>query len=130
MEFMASIRSKIHDELGVTASAGISHNMLLSRLSTRKAKPNGQYLLEQSDVEEFIKLQDANDLPGVGWSMSSRLKDIKITTCQDMQKLSLKELQVWILFYLYLIIHRQRANLDPRTGPCCINTAGGMMSAS
>ena len=41
----ASIRAKIFEETGCTASAGISHNMLLARLATKAGKPDGQHWL-------------------------------------------------------------------------------------
>lgn len=47
----SSIRAKIHQETGCTASAGISHNMLLARLATKAGKPNGQYWLLSDQVK-------------------------------------------------------------------------------
>lgn len=42
-ELLAStIRKEIFNSTGCTASAGIAGNMLLSRLATRTAKPDGQ----------------------------------------------------------------------------------------
>lgn len=38
----ATIRKEISETTGCTASAGIAGNMLLSRLATRNAKPDGQ----------------------------------------------------------------------------------------
>lgn len=46
----AAVRGKILQATGCNASAGISHNMLLARLATKAAKPNGQYLLPKSQV--------------------------------------------------------------------------------
>lgn len=42
------IRQQIQHELGICASAGIAHNMLLARMATFTAKPNGQVRLAQS----------------------------------------------------------------------------------
>lgn len=42
-EVLASkIRKEIFDTTGCTASAGISTNMLMARLATKTAKPDGQ----------------------------------------------------------------------------------------
>lgn len=42
-EVLASkIRKEIFDTTGCTASAGIASNMLMARLATRTAKPDGQ----------------------------------------------------------------------------------------
>lgn len=39
-------------------------NILLAKLATRKAKPNGQFHLKTDDVAEFIKGQSIKDIPG------------------------------------------------------------------
>lgn len=42
-ELLASIiRKEIFETTGCTASAGIAGNLLMARLATRNAKPNGQ----------------------------------------------------------------------------------------
>jgi nucleotidyltransferase/DNA polymerase involved in DNA repair len=38
---VAGLRKEIREELGVDASAGIAASMLLARMATRTAKPNG-----------------------------------------------------------------------------------------
>ena len=45
-----TIRADILRETGCTASAGISHNMLLARLATKAGKPDGQHRLEPDQV--------------------------------------------------------------------------------
>jgi nucleotidyltransferase/DNA polymerase involved in DNA repair len=39
----SSIRKEIYETTGCRASAGIAGNMLIARIATRTAKPNGQY---------------------------------------------------------------------------------------
>ncbi len=64
-ELVAQIRSEIADELGITASAGIAHSLLLARMCTRKAKPDGQLQLQTDKIEEFLADEPVEDLPGV-----------------------------------------------------------------
>jgi nucleotidyltransferase/DNA polymerase involved in DNA repair len=52
-DFIKRIRDRIFTEIGVTASAGISSNKLLARLSTRVAKPNGLKLF----LVQFLTLE-------------------------------------------------------------------------
>ena len=40
-------------------------NILLARLATRSAKPNGQFYLESRDVTDFMAKQSVKDLPGI-----------------------------------------------------------------
>lgn len=52
---------------GCTASAGIGPNMLVARLATKKAKPNGAFRIRASESEAAITALPLADLPGVGW---------------------------------------------------------------
>lgn len=50
-EFLASkIRKEIFETTGCTASIGIAGNMLVARLATRTAKPNGQCYIPPEGV--------------------------------------------------------------------------------
>lgn len=44
------IREEIFQATRCTASAGIAENLLLARLATKKAKPNGQYVIQSHEV--------------------------------------------------------------------------------
>ncbi|XP_067658458.1 DNA repair protein REV1-like [Haliotis asinina] len=92
-EFATLLRKEIHDKTGCTASAGLGGSILLARLATRSAKPNGQFYLTTDAVPEFITKQSIRDLPGVGYSMTKKLNSMNVTTCGDLQKLSLVVLQ-------------------------------------
>ena len=57
MELAMEIRQKIKETTGCPASVGISYNVLLARMCTREAKPNGQFYLPSSPheaVQQFI----------------------------------------------------------------------------
>lgn len=59
IDIATSIRREIFDATQCSASAGIAGNMLLSRLATRKAKPNGQYCITPEQVlSTFISCLD------------------------------------------------------------------------
>lgn len=50
-QLLASIiRKEIFDSTGCTASAGIARNMLMARLATRTAKPDGQCYIQADKV--------------------------------------------------------------------------------
>ncbi|XP_038061911.1 DNA repair protein REV1-like [Patiria miniata] len=87
------LRQEIKEKTQCNASAGLACNILLARMSTRKAKPNGQFFLASEDAMDFMKHQPVKDIPGVGRSMGARLKTMGIGTCGDLQNLSLSSLQ-------------------------------------
>ena len=92
-QIVKQIRDEVEERSGCTVSAGISHNMLLARMATRKAKPNGQYYLPMIEAKSYLADQPVADLPGVGWSLRKRLEKMDIRTCGDLQKVSLVKLK-------------------------------------
>ncbi|XP_071489120.1 DNA repair protein REV1-like [Diadema antillarum] len=93
LEIAEVLREEIKEKTCCNASAGIAPNILLARMATRRAKPNGQFLLESHAINDFIKTQPVKDLPGVGWSTSRRMESLSIKTCGDLQQISLQALQ-------------------------------------
>ena len=43
------------ESTGCTASCGIGNSVLIARLATRRAKPNGVYCVLDGDIPEFIR---------------------------------------------------------------------------
>nr|XP_048713935.1 DNA repair protein REV1 isoform X2 [Caretta caretta] len=92
-EFASAIRTEIKDQTKCAASVGMGSNILLARMATRKAKPDGQYHLKPEEVDDFIRGQLVSNLPGVGRSMESKLASLGIKTCGDLQYLTMSKLQ-------------------------------------
>ncbi|XP_069492793.1 DNA repair protein REV1 isoform X2 [Ambystoma mexicanum] len=88
-----AIRAEIKDKTKCAASVGLGTNILLARMATRKAKPDGQYHLKPDEVDEFIREQLVNNLPGVGRSMEHKLASLNVKTCGDLQNISMAKLQ-------------------------------------
>ncbi|XP_066233661.1 DNA repair protein REV1 isoform X3 [Saccopteryx leptura] len=92
-EFANAVRMEIKDQTNCAASVGIGSNILLARMATRKAKPDGQYHLKPEEVDDFIRGQLVINLPGVGRSMESKLASLGIKTCGDLQCMTMAKLQ-------------------------------------
>ncbi|XP_068186095.1 DNA repair protein REV1 [Antennarius striatus] len=88
-----AIRVDINEKTGCCASVGMGSNILLARLATRKAKPDGQYLLKSEEVDDFIRELPVTSLPGVGPVMGRKLAAIGVRSCGDLQQVSLSQLQ-------------------------------------
>ncbi|XP_038617712.1 DNA repair protein REV1 isoform X2 [Tachyglossus aculeatus] len=92
-EFAEALRTEIKDQTKCAASVGMGSNILLARMATRKAKPDGQYHLKPEEVDDFIRGQLVTNLPGVGRSMESKLASLGIKTCGDLQYMTMSKLQ-------------------------------------
>ncbi|CAO1615144.1 unnamed protein product [Sympodiomycopsis kandeliae] len=63
------LRQRIHDEVGLTASAGVAHNKLLAKLVCSKHKPAEQTVFAPSspiDVKHFLDPYEVRSLNGFG----------------------------------------------------------------
>ncbi|GCC26915.1 DNA repair protein REV1 isoform X2 [Chiloscyllium punctatum] len=92
-EVATVIRSEIKEKTKCTASVGMGSNILLARMATRKAKPDGQYYLKPEEVDDFIRDQLVSNLPGVGRTLENRMASIGVKTCGELQQILMPTLQ-------------------------------------
>ncbi|XP_075962249.1 DNA repair protein REV1 isoform X2 [Anarhichas minor] len=92
-DLASAIRADIKEKTGCCASVGMGSNILLARLATRKAKPDGQHLLKSEEVDDFIRELPVTSLPGVGPVMGRKLAAMGVRSCGDLQQVSLSQLQ-------------------------------------
>ncbi|MGJ8669192.1 MAG: DNA polymerase IV [Oceanococcus sp.] len=79
-EVASRIRQQIHQELNLTASAGIAPNKFLAKIASDWRKPNGQFVVKPHQVMEFLRPLPVGRIPGVGKVTAAKLADIGITT--------------------------------------------------
>ncbi|VDN03848.1 unnamed protein product [Thelazia callipaeda] len=89
MQIVSLIRRDILTTTQCNASVGVGNTMLMARIATRHAKPNNQFVIRCSDVNEFIRREEILSLPGIGYNVAFG----RIKTCGDLQKLSIDQLQ-------------------------------------
>ncbi|KAI9639788.1 uncharacterized protein MKK02DRAFT_18867 [Dioszegia hungarica] len=75
VEIAQKIRDDIRKETGCEVSIGISHNVFLSKLATRRAKPAGVYHLTTAEIPTFLAPLDVEDFPSVGYSIKSKIEE-------------------------------------------------------
>ncbi|MEE6470423.1 hypothetical protein FKM82_008964 [Ascaphus truei] len=92
-EVANAVRVEIKERTGCAASIGMGSNILLARMATRQAKPDGQYHLKPEEVDDFIRDQLVRNLPGVGRSMEYKLASMGVKTCGDLQNITISKLQ-------------------------------------
>lgn len=86
------IRQKIFARCGLTASAGVAPIKFLAKIASDLNKPNGQYIITPSEVDNFIKTLPVNKIFGVGAVTAAKLGQHGIETGADLQKRSKQEL--------------------------------------
>ena len=90
----SNLRQQVFSETQCPCSAGIGPNMLLAKLATKKAKPNGQYEIHNGNLYSAIGDLKLDDLPGIGWKISKILGDHGLYKVNDVIPFTKEELQV------------------------------------
>jgi nucleotidyltransferase/DNA polymerase involved in DNA repair len=89
MDVANHIREVVYNATQCHASVGIASNILLARVATQKAKPNGVYSLLQHDrAVHHVRELAIRDLPGVGHSTAEKCAQLHLLTCGDVQAAS------------------------------------------
>jgi DNA polymerase-4 len=84
-EIAAEIRTRIHSETQLTASAGIGPNKLIAKIASDWNKPNGQCVVAPSKVGLFMRDLPVKKIWGVGPKSTQRLAEHGIETCAQLQ---------------------------------------------
>ena len=89
------IRRRIHKEVGITVSAGISTNKFLAKVASDWQKPNGLTVITPERIQFFLRRLPVSAIPGVGPSSTKKLHSYGINTCYDLQQLKEAQLVTW-----------------------------------
>ncbi|WP_425549107.1 DNA polymerase IV [Aquimarina addita] len=79
------IRQRIYDEVGLTASAGISINKFVAKVASDYNKPNGQKTVNPEKVIEFLENLDVKKFYGVGKVTKAKMYGLGIYTGKDLK---------------------------------------------
>ena len=74
------IRKRIFEEVGITASAGISVNKFVAKVASDYNKPNGQKTVNPEEVEGFLENLDIKKFYGIGKVTTDRMYHFGILT--------------------------------------------------
>ncbi|WP_378186135.1 DNA polymerase IV [Aquimarina sp. W85] len=82
------IRRRIFEEIGLTASAGISINKFVAKIASDYNKPNGQKTVNPEEVIGFLEKLDVKKFYGVGKVTQAKMYDMGIYTGMDLKSKS------------------------------------------
>jgi DNA polymerase-4 len=87
------IRQEIREELHLTASAGVAPNKFLAKIASDWKKPDGLFVIQPHEVQDFLLPLPVGRIPGVGKVTEARMKDAGIKTVGDLYALELSALE-------------------------------------
>jgi DNA polymerase-4 len=81
-----TIKRRIRDELGVTASVGVAPNKFLAKLASDMDKPDGLTVIEPDRIEQTLQGLPISRMWGVGPATERRLRDLGVETFGDLRR--------------------------------------------
>lgn len=95
IEIAKVIRAQIMEKTQCTASVGVSYNILLAKIASKHAKPNGIFSIRSAqEAEQLLLNLQMHDLPGVGYGMNTKLQEIGVQSIEQLRQFSRSELEV------------------------------------
>ena len=68
------IKQDIKDQLGLTASAGVSYNKFLAKIASDEKKPDGLFVITPENAASFLETILVRKIPGVGKITNKKLQ--------------------------------------------------------
>ena len=87
------IRQRILEEVGLTASAGISINKFIAKVASDYNKPNGQKTVNPEEVISFLEDLEIRKFYGVGKVTADKMYHLGIFTGKELKQKSLEFLR-------------------------------------
>src|SRR5215469_13522164 len=84
-----TIREQIRAELRLTASAGVAPNKFLAKIASDWRKPDGLFVIQPEEIDNFLLPLPVGRLPGVGKVTEEKLFKLGIKTVGELRKLNL-----------------------------------------
>jgi DNA polymerase-4 len=78
------LRARVHDEQRITCSVGVAPSATLAKLASRRAKPDGLYVVGRDQVTGFLHPMGVEELYGVGEKTAEQLNRLGLRTVGDL----------------------------------------------
>jgi DNA polymerase-4 len=92
IEIAMEIKKRIKKDLGLTCSVGVAPNKLLAKMASSLNKPNGLTVLKSKGIAMVVAPMPVSALLWVGPRTTARLKEMRISTIGELQKVPLNKL--------------------------------------
>ncbi len=111
------IRKRIFEEVGITASAGISVNKFIAKVASDFNKPNGQKTVNPDDVILFLEALPIGKFYGVGKVTRDKMYQFGIFTGLDLKQKPLDFLEKHFgksgVYYYYIVRGIHNSEVKP-----------------
>lgn len=89
---MAKLVKRIEEEVGISASVGLSHNKFLAKLASDMDKPRGFTIIGRAETQDILDALPVTRLWGVGKAMAAKLEKAGVRTVAQLRAFDEEEL--------------------------------------
>ena len=82
---LAGLAKRIHSDIGITVTVGLSHNKFLAKIASDLDKPHGFAVIGRAETLEFLDHQPVSAIWGVGKALQQRLQRDSFTRIGDLR---------------------------------------------
>ncbi len=93
LQFTKELVRKVHNETGLPMSFGLSINKTVAKMCTRYAKPRGNLLIEEGQVQPFLDPQTIRNIPSLGEVTYRFLRRISIKIIETLRQVPPESMQ-------------------------------------
>jgi DNA polymerase IV len=86
------IKTRIKEETGLTASAGVSVNKFLAKVASDQQKPDGLFVITPDMAEQFVENLSIEKFFGIGKVTAEKMHEMGISHGRDLNKMTLETL--------------------------------------
>jgi DNA polymerase-4 len=79
-----TIKDMVKKELGITCTVGMGHNILIAKLASDLAKPDGLRWIGKDMISSVLETLPVKKLWGIGSHTEEKLRDMGIRTCGEL----------------------------------------------
>jgi DNA polymerase-4 len=83
-EIGKSIKAEIKKQFGITCTVGIAPNILIAKLASDLAKPDGLRSVNHEEIESVLEKLPLKELWGIGLRLTEKLEGLGIKTCGEL----------------------------------------------
>lgn len=116
-EIADKIRERVHQELGLTLSAGVSYNKIFAKMGSDYKKPDATTEITRDNFQELLWPMAISEMFFVGFATAEKLKGIGINTIGDLARSETAKLEA-LLGKQGLLLRTYARGED--TSPVCL----------
>lgn len=92
-EIADRIRARVHDELGLTLSAGVSYNKIFAKMGSEYKKPDATTEITRDNYKSLLWPMAIEEMFFVGFATAGKLRGVGINTIGDLAKAEPKSME-------------------------------------